>query len=65
MQLYFHSFHGLVLLTGDPQVFTFFSLISHLKVLKVDTAILGLPLDASKYGSLMLVLLVLKNQSCE
>lgn len=41
----FHSFHGLVLLTGDPQTFTVFSLISTLKVRKVKSAILGLPLS--------------------
>lgn len=59
-----------MLLTGDPQIFTVFSLISNLKVLKVKTAILGLPSHSSyhigkksKYGSLVLVLLVLKNRA--
>lgn len=49
----------------------FFSVMSGLKVLKVKAAILGLPLRfflpikgrGSKYGSLLLVLLILKNHT--
>lgn len=39
------TLRGLVLLTGDPQTFTAFSLISIVKVRKVKSAILGLPLS--------------------
>lgn len=69
----FYFFHGLVLLTGSPQIFMFFSLVSDLKVLKVKAAILGLPFRfflpkkgrGSKYGSLLLVLLILKNHTAK
>lgn len=39
------TLHGLVLLTGDPQTFTVFSLINILKVRKVKSAILRLALS--------------------
>lgn len=38
----FTPFMVLCFLTRDPKIFTFFSLISNFKLLKVKTAILGL-----------------------